>query len=139
MRIIGIDFGDSRVGIATCDEAEILASANCTIQVTGLNDAVRKVAEKAKELGAEKLVCGLPYNMNGSESFRAEKTHVFAEKLKEATGLPLDLIDERLSTVEAYTYMNITDMKSSKRRGVIDAMSAQIILQSYLDRSKNLK
>jgi putative Holliday junction resolvase len=74
--------------------------------------------------------------MNGSESFRAEKTRVFAEKLQTATGLPLEFIDERLSTVEAYTYMNITDFKSSKRRAVIDAMSAQIILQSYLDKIK---
>ncbi len=137
MRIIGIDFGDARVGLASSDETELLATSLCTVNVTGVNDAVRKCAEKIKEENGEFLVCGLPLNMNGSESFRAEKTRVFAEKLKEATGLELAFVDERLSTVEAYTYMNITDMKSGKRRGVIDAMSAQIILQSYLDRKKN--
>ena len=137
MRIIGIDFGDARVGIAASDETELLASAICSLQVTGVNDAVKKCADKIRELGGEKLVCGLPYNMNGSESFRAEKTRVFAEKLRTATGLELEFMDERLSTVEAYTYMNITDFKSSKRRSVIDAMSAQIILQSYLDKNKN--
>ena len=136
MRIIGIDFGDARVGVAASDETEFLASAVCSLQVTGVNDAVKKCKEKIAELGGEKIVCGLPYNMNGSESFRAEKTRVFAEKLVEATGLPLEFMDERLSTVEAYTYMNITDFKSSKRRSVIDAMSAQIILQSYLDKIK---
>ncbi|MBQ3003475.1 MAG: Holliday junction resolvase RuvX [Clostridia bacterium] len=136
MRIIGIDFGDARVGVAASDETEFLATAVCSLNVTGVNDAVRKCADKIKELGGEKIVCGLPYNMNGSESFRAEKTRVFADKLKEATGLELEFMDERLSTVEAYTYMNITDFKSSKRRAVIDAMSAQIILQSYLDKIK---
>lgn len=136
MRIIGIDFGDARVGIAASDETEHLASAVCSLQVTGVNDAVRKCTDKIRELGGEKIVCGLPYNMNGSESFRAEKTRVFAEKLKEATALDLEFMDERLSTVEAYTYMNITNFKSSKRKSVIDAMSAQIILQSYLDKNK---
>lgn len=139
MRIIGIDFGDARVGLAASDETELLASSVCTLQVAGVNDAVKKCTQKIKELGGEQIVCGLPYNMNGSESFRAEKTRVFAEKLQEATSLPLEFMDERLSTVEAYTYMNITDLKSSKRRAVIDAMSAQIILQSFLDRKKNLK
>ena len=137
MRIIGIDFGDARVGIAASDETEFLASTVCTLYVNGVTDAVRKCAERIKEEKGEFLVCGLPLNMDGSESFRAEKTRVFAEKLCKETGLELAFMDERLSTVEAYTYMNITDMKSSKRRGVIDAMSAQIILQSYLDKKKN--
>ena len=139
MRIIGIDFGDARVGIAVSDETEILATSVCTLTVSGVNDAVKKCAETIRSLGGQEIVCGLPYNMNGSESFRAEKTRIFAEKLMEATQLPLSFMDERLSTVEAYTYMNITDMKSRKRRSVIDAMSAQIILQSYIDRKKNLK
>ena len=137
MKIIGIDFGDARVGIACSDESELLASAVGTIHVTGVNDAVRKCADKIRELSGEAIVCGLPLNMDGTESFRAEKTRVFAEKLKEQTGLEVAFMDERLSTVEAYTYMNITDFKSSKRRGVIDTVSAEIILQSYLDKKKN--
>ncbi len=134
MRIAGIDFGDARVGLALSDEGERLASAVGTVSVTGLNDAVRKCAEQIKALGAELLVCGLPRNMNGSESFRAEKTRVFGEKLAEATGLPLEYFDERLTTVEAYTYLNLTDCKSGRRRSIIDALSAQILLQAYLDR-----
>ena len=139
MIILGIDFGDARVGIATSDPQEILATSKETLYVAGVNDAVRKTAEAYRKYGAGRIVCGLPYNMNGSESFRADKTRAFAEKLSEATGAEIIFTDERLSTVEAYTYMNIGDMKSGKRRSVIDAMSAQIILQSYLDAEENRK
>ena len=136
MVILGVDFGDARVGIATCDPDEIVATSKETLIVSGVNDAARKTADAYERYGAEKIVCGLPYNMNGSESFRAEKTRVFAEKLSEKTGAEVIFVDERLSTVEAYTYMNAGNMKSGRRRSVIDAMSAQIILQSYLDSEK---
>ena len=133
MKIIGIDYGDARVGIASSDATEFLASAVCTINVSGMRDACKKTCEKIKELSGEKIVLGLPKNMDGSESFRAEKTRAFKAMLEAETGLEIVLVDERLSTVEAYTYMNITDFNGKKRRGVIDALSAQIILQSYLD------
>ena len=133
MKIIGIDYGDARVGIASSDETEFLASAVCTINVSGMRDACKKVTEKIKELGGARIVLGLPKNMDGSLSFRAEKTNAFKEMLEASTGLEIILVDERLSTVEAYTYMNITDFNGKKRREVVDALSAQIILQSYLD------
>ncbi len=134
MRIIGIDYGDARVGVAVSDETGFLASAVCTLNVTGMRDACKKTCEKIMELGGTKIVLGLPKNMDGSESFRAEKTYAFKDMLEKATGLEIILVDERLSTVEAYTYLNITDFNGKKRRNVIDALSAQIILQSYLDR-----
>ncbi len=137
MRIVGIDYGDARVGIAVSDETEFLAGANATLYVSGMRDACKKTAEKLKELGAGKIVLGLPKNMDGSLSFRAEKTFAFKEMLFEATGLEIILVDERLSTVEAYTYMNITEFNGKKRREVVDALSAQIILQSYLDSQRN--
>lgn len=139
MRIVGIDYGDARVGLAVSDESGLLATAVGTVQVTGVNDAVRKCAEQIASLQAELIVCGLPRNMDGSESFRAEKTRVFGEKLSAAAGLPVQFFDERLTTVEAYTYLNLTDYKSSKRRSVIDALSAQILLQAFLDKQKNAK
>ncbi len=134
MRIIGIDYGDARVGIAVSDETGFLASAVCTINVTGMRDACKKTCEKIKELNGTKIVLGLPKNMDGSESFRAEKTYAFKEMLSKECGLEIVLVDERLSTVQAYTYLNITEYNGKKRRGVIDALSAQIILQSYLDK-----
>ena len=136
IRIVGIDYGDARVGVAVSDETGFLASTVCTLNVSGMRDACKKVAEKIKELNGTKIVLGLPKNMDGSESFRAEKSRAFAEMLKEATGLEVVFVDERLSTVEAYTYMNIADFNGKKRRAVVDALSAQIILQSYLDSGK---
>lgn len=134
MRVIGIDYGDARVGVAVSDETGFLASAVCTVNVTGMRDACKKVAEKIKELNGTLIVLGLPKNMDGSESFRAEKSRAFAEMIGDATSLEVVFMDERLSTVEAYTYMNITDFNGKKRRDVVDALSAQIILQSYLDK-----
>ena len=89
---------------------------------------------KIQELGGTKIVLGLPRNMDGSEGFRAERTRRFAEMLTQKTGIDCEFMDERLSTAEAYTYMNITGFSSKKRRGVIDTLSAQVILQSYIDR-----
>ena len=136
MKVLGIDFGDARVGIATSDYGENLATAQGTIKVSGINDAVKKVSEKSIELGAEKLVIGLPKNMDGSLSYRAERTQRFADMLKEATGLEYEFMDERLSTMEAYRYLNATEFNGKKRRNVIDTLSAQIILQSWLDSKK---
>lgn len=139
MKTVGIDYGDARVGIASADLTNTISTAVCTVNVKGMRDAVSKVSEKLRELNAELVVLGLPVNMDGSQSFRVEKTKAFASMLKEETGLPIVFTDERLSTVEAYTYLNITDYKSSRRRKIIDALSAQIILQSYLDAQKNGK
>lgn len=139
MRIIGIDYGDARVGIAVSDETELLSSAVCTLEVKGMRDASEKVDAKIRELGGQKIVLGLPKNMDGSESFRAEKSYAFAEMIKEKTELDVIFMDERLSTVEAYTYLNISEYNGKKRRKVIDALSAQIILQSYLDKARSAK
>ncbi len=138
MRIIGIDFGDARIGLATSDAGETLATAQWTVKVNGINDAVEKVSAKIKELSGEKIVIGMPKNMDGSLSFRADRTKRFADMLKEKTGLAVEFFDERLTTVEAMQYLNITDYKSGKRKSVIDTLSAQIILQAYLDSKKNV-
>lgn len=134
MKYIGIDYGDARVGIAASDGTGLLASANCTLNVTGMRDACQKTIAKIKELGGAAIVLGLPKNMDGSESFRAEKTYAFAEMLKAELEMEIIFVDERLSTVQAYTYLNITDFNGKKRKKVIDALSAQIILQSFLDK-----
>ena len=90
-----------------------------------------KEVNEIKELTGEAIVLGLPKNMDGSESFRAEKTYAFAEMLKNELDLEIIFVDERLSTVQAYTYLNITDFNVKKRKKVIDALSALIILQSF--------
>ena len=133
MRILGIDYGDVRVGLAISDPTEFLASGIGNVVIQGLNDAVEKVCEKIKETSAEKIVLGLPVNMNGTQGDKAEKIKVFSEKLKEASGIDIDFIDERRTTIMAHGFMNETGTHGKKRKEAVDTLSAQIILQTYLD------
>jgi len=137
MRIVGIDYGDARTGIAVCDVNEIIASAITTVKAGGLTEMAQKCADEIKKLNAELIVLGLPKNMNGSESFRAEKTKLFSEMLKKNVDLEIVFFDERLTTVSAYTYLNQTNYNKNKKKNVVDALSAQIILQDYIDMKKN--
>lgn len=139
MRIMGIDYGDVRVGLAVSDPTEFLAGGIGNVVIHGMNDAVEKVLEKIKETGAEKVVVGLPLNMNGSEGDKAEKIKVFAEKLRSASGLEVVLCDERRSTIMAHGFMNETGTHGKKRKNCVDTLSAQIILQTYLDMKRGLK
>ena len=133
MKILGIDYGDVRVGLAVSDITEFLASGIGNVKITGMNNAVQLVCEKIKEHGCEKIVLGLPVNMNGSQGEKAEKIRVFGNKLKEASGLDVEYVDERLTTVMAHSFMNSTGTYGKKRKESVDTLSAQIILQNYLD------
>lgn len=136
MVFIGIDFGDKYIGIARSEG--VFATLVCTLAVNGISDAVDKTAAKIKELNGGAVVIGLPKNMDFTEGYRAERTRKFGKALEEATGIKPVYYDERLTTSQAYVYMNETDFKSKKRKGVIDALSAKIILQNYLDSNKAL-
>ena len=109
MIILSVDYGDVRTGIAVCDKNEMLASPVTVIKQADTQKLCAKIAEICKQYKAEMIVCGLPKNMDGSSSYRVERTHRFASLLSEATGLEVDFMDERLSTMEAYTYLNITE------------------------------
>lgn len=133
LKYIGVDFGDSRVGIASTDLSGTIASAVCIIKVNGLKDAVAKVADKALELGGQAFVVGLPKTSFGTEEYRVDRTKRFAGALEEASGLPVHFCDERFSTSEALRYLSEGNVYGSKRKKVLDAVAAQIILQSYVD------
>lgn len=133
MRILGIDFGDVRVGLALSDPTEFLASGIGTVKVTGIASAVEQVVNKIQEVKAEKIVCGLPVNMNGTQGERAERVKLFAKNLQEKTGLELEFIDERRTTIMAHSFMDSTGTFGKKRKDSVDTLSAQIILQTYLD------
>lgn len=139
MVVIGIDFGDARTGFASCDPMQTIASPQGIVKANGIENMITASASKVRELGGEYLVVGCPVNMDGTHGHRAERCKRFAEGLSAATGIPYEMLDERLTTVEAYTYMNITETKGRKRRNVVDALAAQIILQSWLDMQKNKK
>lgn len=137
MKYMGVDFGDARVGIATSDLGGIIASAVCIIKVKGIEDAADKVAEKAKELGCEAFVVGLPKTTSGKNEYRVERTNRFVELLKERCELPVFCYDERFTSAEAVRYLSEGGVYGAKRKSVLDAVSAQIILQSFLDSQKN--
>lgn len=132
MVIISIDYGDVRTGVAACDKLQLLASPVTVIKQKDpelLSEEIKKICLEKK---AEKIVLGLPKNMDGSEGFRAEACKEFAKLLSEKTGLSVDFQDERLTTVSAHNILNATDTRGKKRKAVVDAVSAVLILEDYL-------
>jgi len=130
-RVLGIDHGDVRIGIALSDETAFLASSICVIASTnaGIDQIVALIAEHA----VEKIVVGLPRNMDGSYGPATEKVRKFIEKLKTKTTVPVVEWDERLSTVSAHNAMREAGLDGKQRKGLVDKIAAQIILQNYLD------
>ena len=125
MVIISVDYGDVRTGVAACDKLQLLASPVTVIKQKDpelLSEEIKKICLEKK---AEKIVLGLPKNMDGSEGFRAEAC-------TEKTGLSVDFQDERLTTVSAHNILNATDTRGKKRKAVVDAVSAVLILEDYL-------
>jgi len=137
MIIMSVDLGKARTGIAVCDKTEMLAFPYRVINETYIEKLLDKVADCAQETKAELLVVGLPKNMDGTEGESAENARVFAQRLKEKTGLPVEMKDERGTTITAHNYLNITDTRGKKRKAVVDAVAATIILQDYLDYRKH--
>ncbi len=133
MKILAIDLGDTRTGIAISDNSEFLASPVCIITERNKDILLEKIADQVDQLGASALVMGYPRNMDGSAGPRAQLCAQFAERLEERTGLPVTLWDERCTTVVAAGYLNTTNVRGKKRKAVIDAAAASIILQDYLD------
>ena len=137
-RILGVDFGDTRTGLAVSDVSRFLASGIGYVSPGGIVKTAEKVSEVAREQKVSAIVVGLPKNMDGSEGFRAERCREFAALRRERlTDLPVAMMDERMTTMSASRYLNETNTRGQKRKGVIDTLSAQIILQNALDRLKN--
>ena len=136
MKILGVDFGDSRTGYAISDALGFGASVVGAFKSGNIKEVAKHTAELAKELNAEKIVLGYPKNMNGSLGPRAEKTQRLAGLIKELSDIPIILWDERLTTVSAHNLMNETNVRGKKRKGSVDSISAAYILQGYLDSLK---
>lgn len=137
MVTLGIDFGDRRMGISICDREEKMAVSVCTVQVKGAKDAARKAADLALERNAEKIVVGMPQRSDGYHGERCEKTDFFISFLKELIDVPIVTFDERFTTVQAHTLLFETGLDHRSHKTCVDALSAQLILQSYLDEQKN--
>ncbi len=137
MKILAVDYGDARTGIAICDKSEMLASPVCVIKHWDIAEVAKQVVELATEHRAEKIIIGNPLNMDGSAGARSQLCHAFAEKTAELCDITIKMWDERSTTVSATHYLNTTDTRGKKRKEVVDAVAATIILESYLNYRKN--
>ncbi len=132
MKVMAVDLGLVRTGLAISDELEMLASPIGTITERNPQTLLQRVADTAKEQSAKAIVVGLPRNMDGSKGESAQRAEAFAEKLQEITGVPVTLWDERLTTMSAIGYLNETNVRGKKRKAIVDTVSATIILEDYL-------
>ena len=137
MKIMAVDFGDARTGLAICDRTEFLASPIGVIEERNFDRTVQKTAFAAQEYGVQMIVVGYPRNMNGTLGERAEKCAAFAQQLQAMVPIPVELWAERATTVQAHNYLNETNTRGKKRKQVVDQVAATIILESYLAYRKN--
>ena len=133
MIILGIDLGKARTGVAICDRGELLASPLTVVNEHNRERLIEAVSSLARERGAELLAVGLPRNMDGTEGESAQNAREVGALLKAATGLPVEFVDERGTTVTAHGYLNDTNTRGKRRKAVVDAVAATVILQNYLD------
>ncbi|MBQ8765500.1 MAG: Holliday junction resolvase RuvX [Clostridia bacterium] len=137
MIIMSVDYGDVRTGIAVCDKMQIIASPVCVITEKDREKLAEKIKELAIEKKAERLCVGIPQNMDGSYGFRSDACREFAGILREKTGLQVDFQNERLTTVSAHNILNTVNVRGKKRKEVVDAVSAVLILEDYMNTIKN--
>ena len=135
-KYLAVDYGDKRTGLADCDPSGMIASGIGTISEGGMTKTAERVAAEATARGAKKIIVGLPKNMDGTEGERAEVIRMFADKLAAFTNIPIELYDERMTTMVAHRFLTESGTFGKKRKGVVDTLSAEIILQNYLDRER---
>ena len=132
MRIMAIDYGDARIGLAVSDLTGLICGEAWTMQEWNMERASLRIAEEAKSRDVGTLVLGLPKNMDGTEGPRAEKSRIFKAMLEKDSGLPVVLWDERRSSIEAHAILHANGKKEKKHRQSVDAVAASLILEGYL-------
>jgi putative Holliday junction resolvase len=132
MKIMGIDYGDARTGIAISDLLCSIVGSTTVIHSRNDDKTIAGIKELIAQNGVGELVMGLPRNMNGTEGPRAELCRAFAKRLEEETGLPVKLWDERRTTVEAHNILSAHNYHGKKRKNTVDAVAASLILEGYL-------
>ena len=131
-KIMGIDYGDARTGVAISDLLCSIVGSTCVVPSRNRDKAVADIVKLCKDNMVGEIVVGLPRNMDGSEGPRAELCKVFADKLREASGLPVAMWDERRTTVEAHNILSQHNYHGKKRKDTVDAVAASLILEGYL-------
>ena len=138
-KYLAVDYGDVRTGLADCDPSGLLASGIGTIAEGGMRNTAERVAREAASRCCKRIIIGLPKNMDGTEGFRAETVRAFGDILSTLTDIPIEYYDERMSTMVAHRFLSETGTFGKRRRGVVDTLSAEIILQNYLDAERRNK
>lgn len=136
-RILGVDFGQARIGVAVSDELGMLAHPVETIPGARLDVAAKRIAQIAREKGVERVVLGMPRHMNGDAGISAAEVTAFAEQLRPLLPCPISFWDERLTTMAANRALRDAGQKTRRTRGFVDQVAAQMILQGYLDSVQN--
>lgn len=139
MRVMSVDYGDKRIGLALSDPMRIIATPLEVYQRRSLDEDMQFFAGIAKQHSVSTFVVGLPYNMDGSSGERVDMAKEFGQMLADATGIKVEYQDERWTSLESERRLIEADVRRDKRKKVIDKMAAQIILQSYLDSPRNIK
>ena len=135
-KYLGVDYGDVRTGLAECDMSGLIASGISTISEGGMRKTAIRVASEAEARSCKKIVIGLPKNMDGTEGAKVDTVRAFAKILEEYTKIPIDFYDERMSTMAAYRFLDQTGTFGKKRKQAIDTLSAEVILQNYIDKER---
>ena len=132
MRVMALDYGDARTGVAVSDLTGMLVGQTFVIHARQMERAAQEAADLARETGAERLVVGFPRNMDGTEGARAELYRAFADRMQELTGLETVLWDERRTSIDAHRILSENGKKTIKHRKNVDAVAASLILEGYL-------
>ena len=132
MRVLAIDYGDARTGIAVSDASGLIVGQTTVIHSYNAEKTVQEIARLVRETGAERLVMGFPRNMDGTEGPRAALYREFAKRVEETCGISVVLWDERRTTVEAHQILSDCNYHGKKRKNTVDAVAASLILEGYL-------
>lgn len=135
-KIMGVDYGDARTGIAISDLLCSIVGSTCVVPSRNTEKAIADIVKLAKDNMVGEIVVGLPRNMDGTEGWRADICREFAQKLGEATDLPVVMWDERRTTVEAHNILSQHNYHGQKRKNTVDAVAAGLILEGYLNSLK---
>ncbi|MDP2981415.1 MAG: Holliday junction resolvase RuvX [Candidatus Omnitrophota bacterium] len=132
-RILALDFGEKRIGVAVSDALNIIAQSVGTIERKGIKNDLKKIRDLVREYDAARLIVGLPLNMDGTEGKSANRAVDFVNELKKEINIRVEMVDERLTTAQGERIFLEADLSRKKRKKNIDKIAAQLILQSYLD------
>lgn len=138
-KYLAVDYGDVRTGLAECDVSGSLATGIGTVKEGGMRRTAERVVREATERGCKRIILGLPKNMDGTQGERTEVVRTFGRMLEALCSIPVDYFDERMTTMVAYRYMSATETYGKKRRAGVDTLSAEIILQDYLNAERTAR